>query len=242
MNIFLMQYFTNGGGLVRANSIKEIRRSELSRAAFKAVILYGLRKTTLEKVGNIAGVSKGVVLHHFKDKSALLEAVFRSSNTLLSGSVVELYRYAVTPYERLWAIIVANFFETIFNRQVCQAWVSLISEVPHNSECQRVQIANNERIRTNLMHELKHFLPEQEAEQVARHLGVHIDGIWVRAGLLPHPVETNMAISEMQFAIEKLLPFDEISAAKHKEARKKIEAIADIALGSKAFKEKFLQV
>ena len=92
------------------------------------------------------------------------------------------------------------------------------------------------------MHELKHFLPEQEAEQVARHLGVHIDGIWVRAGLLPHPVETNSAISEMQFAIEKLLPFDEISAAKHKEARKKIEAIADIALGSRAFKEKFLQV
>ena len=227
---------------MRTSSIRAIRRVELSRAAFEAVIRYGLRKTTLEKVGDIAGVSKGVVLHHFKDKSALLEAVFRRSNTLLSGSVVELYRYAVTPYERLWAIIIANFFETIFNRQVCQAWVSLISEVPHNTECQRVQIANNERIRTNLMHELKHFLPEQEAEQVARHLGVHIDGIWVRAGLLPHPVETNMAISEMQFAIEKMLPFDEISAAKHKEARKKIEAIADIALGSKAFKEKFLRV
>ena len=177
-----------------------------------------------------------------KRASALLEAVFRRSNTLLSGSVVELYRYAETPYERLWAIIVANFFETIFNRQVCQAWVSLISEVPHNTECQRVQIANNERIRGNLMHELKHFLPEQEAEQVARHLGVHIDGIWVRAGLLPHPVETNMAISEMQFAIEKMLPLDEISATKHKEARKKIKAVADIALGSKAFKEKFLQV
>ena len=89
---------------------------------------------------------------------------------------------AETPYERLWAIIVANFFETIFNRRVCQAWVSLISEVPHNEECQRVQIANNERIRSNLMHELKHFLPEGEAEKVARHLGVHIDGIWVRAG------------------------------------------------------------
>jgi TetR/AcrR family transcriptional repressor of bet genes len=77
---------------------------------------------------------------------------------------------------------------------------------------------------------------------VARHLGVHIDGIWVRAGLLPHPVETNMAISEMQFAIEKMLPMDEISATKHKEARKKIRAVADIALGSKAFKEKFLRV
>jgi len=60
---------------MRTNTIREIRRGELSRAAFEAVIRYGLRKTTLEKVGSIAGVSKGVVLHHFKDKGALLEAV-----------------------------------------------------------------------------------------------------------------------------------------------------------------------
>ena len=77
---------------MKASSISDIRRSELSRAAFEAVILYGLRGTTLDKVGAIAGVSKGVVLHYFKDKGALLEAVFRRSNSLLSRSVVELLR------------------------------------------------------------------------------------------------------------------------------------------------------
>ena len=227
---------------MRTNSIREIRRGELSRAAFEAVIRYGLRKTTLEKVGTIAGVSKGVVLHHFKDKGALLEAVFRRSNMLLSGSVVELYRYAKTPYERLWAIIFANFCDSIFNRPVCQAWVSLISEVPHNQGCQRVQLINNERIRSNLIHELKHFLPADEVQEVARHIGVQIDGIWVRAGLLPQIIDTSTAISEMEFTISKMLPYDEVSAARHKEARKKIETVADIALGSKIFKEKFLRV
>ena len=227
---------------MRSSSIRSIRRTELSRAAFEAVIRYGLRRTTLDKVGDIAGVSKGVVLHHFKDKSALLEAVFRRSNSLLSESVVELYRYAETPYERLWAIVVANFFETIFNRRVCQAWVSLISEVPHNAECQRIQIVCNERIRSNLTHELKHFLSDDETERAARHLGMLIDGVWVRAGLLPEPLTSSAAISELEYAISKLLPYDEISATKHREARKKIETIADIALGSKAFKEKSLQV
>ena len=227
---------------MRASSIRAIRRVELSRAAFEAVIRYGLRKTTLEKVGEIAGVSKGVVLHHFKDKSTLLEAVFRRSNTLLSASVIELFRYAETPYERLWAIIVANFSDAIFNREVCQAWVSLISEVPHNEGCQRVQVANNERIRSNLTHELKHLLPDKDAARVARHLGVHIDGVWVRAGLLPEPIEANKAISELEFAVSRMLPFDDKNATKHKNARQKIEAIANIALGSKAFKEKFLQM
>ena len=54
---------------MKNNSIRSIRRAELSKAAFEAVIKYGLRGTTLDKVGDIAGVSKGVVLHHFKDKA-----------------------------------------------------------------------------------------------------------------------------------------------------------------------------
>lgn len=226
---------------MRSSSIRSIRRAELSRAAFQAVVQFGLRRTTLDKVGEIAGVSKGVVLHHFKDKSSLLEAVFRRSNSLLSESLIELYRYAETPYERLWAVIVANFFETIFTQKVCQAWVSLISEVPHNKQCQRVQVANNERIRSNLMHALRHFMPADEADRVARHLGVHIDGIWLRAGLQPDPVDSAAAVSEMQHAISKFLPFDEVSATKHKAARAKIETVAEIALGSRAFKERSLQ-
>lgn len=227
---------------MRSSSIRTIRRAELSKAAFEAVIEFGLRGTTLDKVGDIAGVSKGVVLHHFKDKSSLLEAVFRRSNALLSESVIELYRFAETPYERLWAIVVANFFDTIFNRRVCQAWVSLISEVPHNKQCQRIQIACNERNQSNLKHEIKHFLPEHEAALAARHLGILIDGLWVRAGLLSTQVDSNSAISEMEYAVIKLLPNDTISLEKHRVARKKIETVASISLSSKAFQEQTLEV
>ena len=226
---------------MRPMSIRSIRRSELSRAAFEAVARYGLRGTTLEKVGEIAGVSKGVVLHHFKDKSTLLESVFRRSNSLLSESVVELYRHAETPYERLWAIIVANFCEPIYNRRVCQAWVSLMSEVPHNKQCQRVQSACNARIRSNLAHELKHFLGKDDTANAARLLGILIDGIWMRSGSLVEPVDSERAISDMECAIMKLLPYDAGSAEKHRQARRKIETIAGIALGSRAFQNQSLQ-
>lgn len=225
---------------MKSRSISDIRRSELSRAAFEAVVRYGLRGTTLEKVGEIAGVSKGVLLHHFKDKSNLLEAVFRSSNRLLSDCVVELYRYAETPYERLWAIIVANFHEAIFNSGVCQAWVSLLGEVPHNAQCQRIQVANNTRIQNNLVHELKHFLEEDEARRAARNLGLLIDGIWSRTGARVEAVDSHQAISDIENALMKLVPDDAESLRKHKEARTKIETIASIALGSKAFQEKSL--
>jgi len=222
---------------MRAKSIRSIRQSELSRAAFEAVVRYGLRGTTLERVGEIAGVSKGVVLHHFKDKSALLEAVFRKSNSVLSASLVELFRHAETPHERFWAVVYANFVETIFNQQVCQAWVSLLAEVPHNIMCQRVQAVNNARIKSNLCHELKHFIDHKEARCVAEALGILIDGIWVRAGLFATTPDSKAAIDEFEFVAMRLIAASADEHELHKAARGKISRIADIALGSRRLQQ-----
>ncbi len=220
---------------MQARSIRSIRRSELSQAAFEAVIRYGLRGTTLEKVGEIAGVSKGVVLHHFKDKSALLEAVFRRSNSLLSMSLLHLYRHAESPYERFWAIAYANFSETIYNREVCQAWVSLLAEVPHNAMCQRVQAANNGRIKSNLSHELRHFLEKDKVSEVANLLGTLIDGIWVRAGLFATAPDCEKALDEFEFNAIYLLQASLEEQKNHRNARKKIKTIAKIALSPELF-------
>ena len=221
---------------MQARSISSIRRSELSQAAFEAVIRYGLRGTTLEKVGEIAGVSKGVVLHHFKDKSALLEAVFRRSNSVLSMSLLRLYRHAESPYERFWAIAYANFSETIYNREVCQAWVSLLAEVPHNALCQRVQAANNARIKSNLSHELRHFLEGDRVPDVANLLGTLIDGIWVRAGLFAITPDCEKALNEFEFTTLYLVGASLDEEKHHKDAREKIKTIAKIALSPELFR------
>ena len=223
---------------MQARSISSIRRLELSQAAFEAVIRYGLRGTTLEKVGEIAGVSKGVVLHHFKDKSALLEAVFRRSNSLLNISLLRLYRHTESPYERFWAIAYANFSETIYNREVCQAWVSLLAEVPHNAMCQRVQAANNARIKSNLSHELKHFLLENRVSEVANLLGTLIDGIWVRAGLFAITPDCEKALDEFEFTTLYLLEASSEHQIYHRAAREKIKTIAKIALSPELFQPK----
>jgi len=73
-------------------SIGDIRRAELSQAAFEALVRHGIRGTTLDRVAKIAGVSKGVVLHHFRDKDALFEGVQRKANTVLRICVTILQR------------------------------------------------------------------------------------------------------------------------------------------------------
>jgi len=118
--------------------IGDLRRAELSQAAWSALVQYGIRGTTLDRVAKIAGVSKGVVLHHFGDKDALFEGVQRQANTLLRDCVVELFRHADTPLERLYAIIAGNFAAPVFQQEICHAWISLCSDVPHNSQSQRI--------------------------------------------------------------------------------------------------------
>jgi TetR/AcrR family transcriptional repressor of bet genes len=183
-------------------------------------------------------VSKGVVLHHFKDKGSLLEAVIRRTNGMLSTSLIELYRHADTPHERLWAIIIANFHESIFNQAVCRAWVSLMAEVPHNRDSQRVQTANYARVAGNFAHELKHLVPRAEARIIARHLNLLIDGIRVRVGSRVEPLDGARAIGEHEYELMKFLPTDDDALRQHRAARARIENVARIALGTRAFLEK----
>jgi TetR/AcrR family transcriptional repressor of bet genes len=55
------------------------------------------------------------------------------------------------------------------------------------------------------------------------------------------PVDSTAAISEIEYAILKMLPNGKKSIASHRKARQKIENVASIALGSKAYQEKSFQ-
>ncbi len=212
----------------------------MSHAAFEAVVRFSLRGTTLERVGETSGVSKSVVLHYFKDKNSLLESGFRRSNSMLSNALAELNRHTHSPYELLWAIVYANFADTIVNKQVCQAWVSLSAEVPHNQICQRVQAACNSRLTSNLRHELMHFIEAENAGKLAHILGVQIDGIWVRAGLFGSAPDSASAIDEFEFEMIRLLCCLEQEQVLHQDVRIKVETIAGMVLNSQAFQQNVL--
>ena len=53
-------------------SIEQLRRQELARAAYEILQEEGIAGTTLAKVAERAGMSKGIVLHYFKGKDELL--------------------------------------------------------------------------------------------------------------------------------------------------------------------------
>lgn len=209
-------------------SIRETRRQELSDAAFEILTQHGIRGTTVERVAQHAGVSKGVLLHNFKDKDALFEMVLRKSNAVLRDGVVALFRQATTPLERLFAIIVGNFAPSIFTQEVCHAWINLCADVPHNRQSQRIQTVVHARMRSNLLSALRHLVPPEDVEQVAMQITTLIDGIWLRASLQKEPMDAARGIDQVEHALNLLLYSDPESKDELRAARRKMETLSGV--------------
>ncbi len=218
-------------------SIRDIRRAEFSQAAFDALVRYGIRGTTLDRVAKIAGVSKGVVLHHFKDKDALFEGVQRKANTVLRDCVTELLRHAETPLERLYAIIVGNFAAPVFQQEICHAWISLCSDVPHNRQSQRIQTVVHARMRSNLMSALRPLVPEGEAAHIAFQLRTVMDGIWLRASFQIAPMSGAEGVAEVDFAARHLLAGSDIAPEDMDAALNKMQTLSGLVLTTRAFRD-----
>lgn len=189
-------------------SIEQIRRKELSEAAYEALQVWGLPGTTLVRVAAKAGVSKGIVLHYFRNKDELIEAAMRRANAALRDEVVRRLQACRTPRERLDAIIEGNFDPRFFSPQITHAWLSFCGEVPRNPQFARLQRAIHARMNSNLMSALQHLLPRARAIAAARSISIMIDGLWLRHGLVQGGIDRDGALAEMRSLVRALLKGD----------------------------------
>lgn len=185
--------------------IEEIRRQELTAAAYEILQEAGIAGTTLAKVAERAGMSKGIVLHYFRDKDDLLEAVMRLANALLRDEVVRRMRRAKGDRGRIEAIIAANFSPAFFKPEICNAWLSLCAEVPRNTEFARIQRVIHARMRSNLVPPLRALLPADAVEPAAIGITAMIDGLWLRFGLSLGGLTRDQALVEMDRYLAQLL-------------------------------------
>jgi len=185
--------------------IEEIRRQELTEAAYEILQEAGIAGTTLAKVAERAGMSKGIVLHYFRDKDDLLEAVMRLANALLRDEVVRRMRRAKGDRGRIEAIVAANFSPAFFKPEICNAWLSLCAEVPRNSEFGRIQRVIHARMRSNLVSPLRALLPANAVEPAALGITAMIDGLWLRFGLSLGGLTREQALAEMDRYLAQLL-------------------------------------
>jgi TetR/AcrR family transcriptional regulator, transcriptional repressor of bet genes len=107
----------------------EDRRAQLIEVGLACMARGGMRAFTVDKICAEAGVSRGLITHHFGSMNGLLAAVYaRIYQDTMPGLTAE-----GAPGDRLAALIDGLFAPKSFNRDVLNTWVALWGQISNNA-------------------------------------------------------------------------------------------------------------
>lgn len=192
-------------GRRRARKDAAVRRDELIEAAIACLSEGGLSAFTVERICGQAGVSRGLINHHFDGKDGLLVAVYeRMTAHLAADAQAGLSRDGAPAAERLAELIEASFRPTVFDRRQLRAWLALWSEAASDPRLQATHRARYADYRRGLTAALRDLARARgravDPERLATMLIALIDGLWLEWCLNPKAVsraEAKAACTEL---------------------------------------------
>jgi TetR/AcrR family transcriptional regulator, transcriptional repressor of bet genes len=103
----------------------EERRAQLIDVGLACLARGGIQEFTVDKICAAAGVSRGLILHHFGSMGGLLAAVYAHIYRETTPEVSDLN----PPEARLSALIDGYFAPKAFSRDVLNSWVALWGQI-----------------------------------------------------------------------------------------------------------------
>ncbi len=175
--------------------MEPIRRRALIDAAVAAIGDRGTLDVTVSDIAGRAGVSSALAHHYFGNKERLLEATMRSLLTELAQDLRARIHAAMTPLERLSALIDVNFSDTQFASGTVSAWLSFYMEAQRSAAMRHLLSVYSRRLHSNLMFDLSKLTQRDEAERISEGIAALIDGLYIRRALKQSGPERNSAVA-----------------------------------------------
>lgn len=115
---------------VRTRETPEVRRELLVRATMRSIAKYGYAGTTIETICAEAGVSRGLINHHFGSKD---ELILQSYKALRDEWMLQTHGSVLAgqgePEDRLRAMIRTSFGPTMFKQEYLGIWAGFWSAI-----------------------------------------------------------------------------------------------------------------
>jgi len=154
------------------------RRQELIEAGIVCLGKGGMSGFTIDQICRQAGVSRGLINHHFKTKEELLICIYADMTNHLV-----LKTPANDPREMLAWIIETSFDEQNFDRSGLRAWLSIWGEVATNQALNSLHQNRYNKYKARIELALVGIARLQglnlAVDSVARQLIALIDGLWL---------------------------------------------------------------
>ena len=133
---------------------------------------------TIDQICKQAGVSRGLINHHFESKDDLLKCIYADMTDHL------LLDYDCSDARQLLAsIIETSFDEKSFNRSNLRAWLSIWGQVASNAALNELHRQRYGIYKARIRNALSDISSTQtdvfDVDSVARQLIALIDGLWL---------------------------------------------------------------
>ena len=167
----------------------EVRRGMLIEAAARCLSRGGIGAFTINSICREAGVSRGLINHHFDSLDALLVEVYKSSlYASVNAHIAEArQRRAMNadwpPQEALVALVRSNFSPIYFSRANLLIWLSLWGEIAVNPRLQAAHSELYNAYRAELAEDIAAVARSRgrdvDAPALARNFIALVDGLWL---------------------------------------------------------------
>jgi TetR/AcrR family transcriptional repressor of bet genes len=179
--------------------MKKLRRKAIIDAAILTIGERGSLEVTMSEIAGRAGVSPALAHHYFGAKEELLQATMRQLLTDLGHDCVRALAAAVTPRERVSAVIAVNFSAAQFRQEIVHAWLAFYVQAQKSPLSRRLLRVYARRLHSNLMSGLVPLMARADAERAAEAIAALIDGLYIRRALrdgLPNPASAAALVED----------------------------------------------
>jgi TetR/AcrR family transcriptional regulator, transcriptional repressor of bet genes len=190
----------------------DVRRKALIDATIECLKRYGHEGLSIRRISAEAGVSLGLINHHFPNKNALVAEAYRQFNSQLVGGIrTAVERAPEEPREKLRALFKATFSPPNLDRDVLAVWIVLWGLYHHSPE---IQAVHDEAYGgyTGLLREQLTGLQKEHGRLrlnlrlAAIGLQALLDGLWLEWCLDPDNFSPKEAVTLCESWIDSLQP------------------------------------
>jgi AcrR family transcriptional regulator len=121
-------------------NIIEVRRNQLTRAAYKVVSRKGYYNFTVRDIAKEAGLSTGLVHYYFKNKDDLLVSVLRVMNENLSFYLAKALEQTDDPKEKLIIFMDEAFHLVEREKEYFHVLIDFWTQLNHNERMRKANV------------------------------------------------------------------------------------------------------
>lgn len=175
-------------------------RAALIAAALESLAAVGLGAVSVRDVAGRAGVSQGLIRHHFGSFAALLNEAYSSVTARVDSTLDDAIAAAgPDPQARMDAFLAASFSPAIVDRELLAAWLGFWGLVRTDPEAARIHAetyaAYRARIGGLLDGLARHRGRTIDASTGALGLTALLDGLWLELCLDPSTFRPDEAVA-----------------------------------------------